>query len=371
MNHRQRFAAFLLFTCVTTTSMANTNLLYIATQDPARMGITVAEFDSDTGVLSAPRMIMETRDPAHFTLSADGKHLYMCNTGTPGGVSAFSVEKKTGALTLLNYKESKGRGPSYVSVDKSGRYVLDANYGGGFVEVYSLAKDGSLDQPTAFVQHAGSSVHPVRQTKPYAHWFRTDPSNRFGLVADLGMDEIVIYKFDDQTGALTPNNPPFTKVPGGMGPRHLVFHPNGKWVYGIAEIDNDVMAFNWDGKQGTLTQFQTVKTLAAGFADPSTAAEIAVRADGKYLYASNRGEDSIVVYAVDPKSGELTLKQRTPSRGKVPRYFTFDPSNKWLIVSNQDGANVSVFGVDAKTGELTPKGEPVALVKPMAVVFAR
>jgi 6-phosphogluconolactonase len=140
-------------------------------------------------------------------------------------------------------------------------------------------------------------------------------------------------------------------------------------VYSIAEIANEVMAFAWDGKKGTLTQFQSVKTLAPGFTEPSTAAEIAVRADGKFLYASNRGEDSIVVYAIDAHSGELTLKQRTPSRGKVPRYFTLDPSNKWLIVSNQEGANLSVFSVDAKTGELAPQGEPIALVKPMAVVF--
>ena len=154
--------------------------------------------------------------------SADGKHLYMCNTGTPGGVSAFEVtDKKSGALKLLNYKESKGRGPSYVSVDKTGRYVLDANYGGGFVEIYSLAKDGSLDAQTAFVQHEGSSVHPVRQTKPYAHWFRTDPTNKFGLVADLGMDKIMVYRFDEKTGKRTASDPPFTKVEGGMGPRHL------------------------------------------------------------------------------------------------------------------------------------------------------
>jgi len=361
----------LLLTTVTTFAMAKTSLLYIATQDPAKMGITVAGFDSDTGVLSPPRLIIETRDPAHFTLSADHKHLYLCNTGTPGGVSAFAVDKKTAALTLLNYKESKGRGPSYVSVDQSGHYVLDANYGGGFVEVYSLAKDGSLDRQTAFVQHEGSSVHPQRQTKPYAHWFRTDPSNKFGIVADLGTDQIVVYEFDAKTGKLTPNDPPATKVVGGQGPRHLVFHPNGKWVYAIAEMANEVMAFGWDAKKGTLTQFQAVKTLAPGFTEPSSAAEIAVRADGKFLYASNRGEDSIVVYAIDAKTGELTLKQRTPSRGKVPRYFTLDPTNKWLIVSNQEGANVSVFGVDAKTGELAPEGEPVALVKPMAVVFLR
>ena len=360
----------LLLSSAGTLAMAKTSLLYIATQNPDKMGITVAEFDSATGALSAPKMVAETRDPAHFTLSGDGKHLYMCNTGTPGGVSAFAVEKKTGALKLLNYKESKGRGPSYVSVDGSGKYVLDANYGGGYVEVHSLAKDGSLDQQTAFVQHIGSSVHP-RQTKPYAHWFRTDPSNKFGLVADLGMDQVVVYRFDAKTGKLTPNDPPFVKVPGGMGPRHLVFHPNGKWVYGIAELANEVMAFKWDGGKGTLTQFQSVKTLADSFKDPSTAAEIAVHANGKFLYATNRGEDSIVVYAVDQASGELTLKQRVASGGKVPRYFTFDPTNKWFIVSNQDGANVNVFSVDAKTGELAQKGAPVPLVKPMALAFIK
>ena len=372
MNHAPlRIAAILHLLLISTISMANTSLLYIATQNPEKMGITVAEFDSTSGALSTPKMVVETRDPAHFTLSADGKHLYMCNTGTPGGVSAFAVEnKKSGALRLLNYKESKGRGPSYVSVDKTGRYVLDANYGGGFVEIHSLAKDGSLGEQSAFVQHAGSSVHPQRQTKPYAHWIRTDPTNKFALVADLGMDQVVIYRFDEHTGSLTPHDPPFTKVAGGMGPRHLTFHPNGKWVYGIAEIANEVMAFNWDAKRGTLAQFQSVKTLAEGFTEPSTAAEIAVRKDGKFLYASNRGEDSIVVYGIDANSGELSFRQRTPSRGKVPRYFTLDPTNKWLIVSNQEGANISVFSVDGKTGELAPRGEPVTLVKPMAVVFA-
>jgi 6-phosphogluconolactonase len=362
----------LSFLCVCNIVMANSSLLYIATQDPAKMGIAVAEFDSSTGVLSAPKIVIETRDPAHFTLSADGKHLYVCNTGTPGGVSAFAVEStQTGALRLLNYKESKGRGPSYVSVDGSGRYVLDANYGGGYVEVYSLAKDGSLNLQTAFVQHAGSSVHPQRQDKPYAHWIRTDPTNKYALVADLGMDRVMIYQFDAQSGKLKPNDPPFTTTVGGMGPRHLVFHPNGRWVYGIAELANEVMAFTWDDKRGALTQFQSVKTLAENFKGPSTAAEIAVRADGKFLYASNRGEDSIVTYAIDANTGELTLKQRVPSGGKVPRYFTFDPSNQWLIVSNQEGANVAVFSVDGKTGELAMKGAPTGIVKPMAVAFLK
>ena len=351
-------------------TMSKSSLLYIATQNPEKMGITVAEFDPATGKLSAPKMIQETRDPAHFTVTADGRHLYMCNTGTPGGVSAFAIkDKKTGALEFLNYKEAQGRGPSYVSVDKSGKYVLDANYGGGFVEVFSLEKDGSLDQQTAFVQHVGSSVHPQRQTKPYAHWIHTDPSNRFALAADLGMDEILVYKLDAASGKLTPNDPPFARVPGGMGPRHLAFHPNGKWLYGIAEMGNQVMAFNWDGAKGALTQFQSVATLDASFKESSTAAEIAVHVNGKFLYMSNRGEDSIVVYAIDPKTGELTFSQRVSSRGKVPRYFTFDPTNQWLIVSNNEGGNVAVFSVDAKSGQLAPVGEPVALAKPMAVVF--
>jgi 6-phosphogluconolactonase len=351
------------------TAMAKNPLVYIATQNPEKMGITVAEFDPTTGRLGTPTLAVEARDPAHFTLSDDGSRLYLCNTGTPGGVSAFSVDGKSGALTLLNYKESKGRGPSYVSVDRSGRYVLDANYGGGFVEVFSLAKDGSLDAQTAFVEHSGSSAH-ARQNKPYAHWFRTDPSNRFGLVADLGIDQIVVYRFDAKTGKLTSHDPPAAKTPPGTGPRHLVFHPNGKWLYGIAELANQVMGFHWDGGKGTLTQFQSVNTLAEGFSQPSTAAEIAIHENGKFLYASNRGEDSLVVYAIDAKSGELSLRQRISSRGKVPRYFSFDPSNRWLLVSNQEGANVSVFGVDGKTGELSAAGEPVSLIKPMAVVFA-
>jgi len=355
---------------ITQISMAKTSLLYIATQNPEKMGIAVAEFDSDTGVLSTPHLVAETRDPAHFTLSADGKRLYLCNTGTPGGVSAFAVEdKKSGALRLMNFKESKGRGPSYVSVDKTGHYVLDANYGGGFVEVYSLASDGSLDQQTAFVEHQGSSVHPQRQTKPYAHWIRTDPGNKFALVTDLGTDHIAVYRFDDRTGKLSANDPAFFKVIGGSGPRHMAFHPNGKWLYAAMELSNEVLALEWDAGNGTLNQFQAVKTLPADYKDPSTAAEIAVRKDGRFLYVSNRGHDSIVVYAIDAKTGELELKQRVSSRGEVPRYFTFDPSGRWLIVSNQEGGNVAVFAVDPKTGELTPKGEPVTFLKPMGVVF--
>jgi len=350
--------------------MSKTSLLYIATQNPAKMGIAVAQFDATTGKLSAPTMIQETRDPAHFTVTPDGRHLYMCNTGTPGGVSAFAItDRKTGALQFLNYKEAQGRGPSFVSVDRTDKVVLDANYGGGYVEAFTLAKDGSLAAQSAFVQHVGSSVNPERQTKPYAHWIHTDPTNRFALAADLGMDQILVYELDTATGKLTPNDPASVHTPPGTGPRHIAFHPNGKWAYATAELANEVLAFDWDAAKGTLALKQEVTTLDPAFKDASTAAEIAVHANGKYLYASNRGEDSIVVFAIDPANGTLTVKQRVASRGKVPRYFSFDPTHRWLLVANQEGANVVVFSVDGATGELTPVGEPVALVKPMGVVF--
>lgn len=368
MNTRLRPIVLTLLTTFSSIAMSKTSLVYIATQNPEKMGITVAEFDDATGTLSSPTMAIETRDPAHFTLSADKRHLYMCNTGTPGGISAFAVDRKSGALTLQNYIESKGRGPSYVSVDASGKFVLDANYGGGYVEVLSLNADGSLLAQTSFVQHVGSSVHPQRQGKPYAHWVATDPSGRYALAADLGMDQILVYQFDAKTGKLTPNDPPFTKVAAGSGPRHLAFHPNGKWIYGVQELSNEVIAFNWDAHKGALMQFQVVKTLADGFKEPSTAAEIAVRADGRFLYVTNRGEDSVVVYAIDAQSGELTFKQRVPSGGKVPRYFSFDPSGKWFIVSNQEGGTVVVFSVDAKSGELAQKSV-TPLPRPMGVSF--
>ncbi len=363
-----RLAALLLLS-FSTISMSKNSLLYIASQNPEKPGILTAELDDSTGALSAPEFIQETRDPSHFEITPKGTHLYMCNSGTPGGVSAFAVDRKTGGLKFLNYIESKGRGPSYVSVDASGRYVLDANYGGGFVEVLSLNNDGSLKEQTAFVQHIGSSVH-ARQGKPYAHWFRTDPSGKFALAMDLGTDQVVIYKLDAATGKLTPNDPAFAKVNPGSGPRHLAFHPNGRWMYGIQELSSEVVAFNWDASKGSLEPFQVVKTLAETFKDASTAAEIAVRGDGKFLYASNRGEDSIVVYAIDARTGELSFKQRVSSGGKTPRYFTFDPSNQWFVVSNQEGGNLTVFRVDAKTGELSPTGNAVRVTRPMGVVFA-
>lgn len=350
--------------------MARNFLLYIATQDPQKHAIMVASLDTETGTLSAPRLAIETRDPGHFALSSDGRHLYMGNAGTPGGVSAFAIkDREKGALEFLNFVESRGRGPSFVSIDASGRYVLDANYGGGYVEVLAIRPDGSLGERTALVQHEGSSVH-ARQNKAYAHWFHTDPSNQFALAADLGTDEIFVYRFDATSGRLAPHEPRAARVAPGSGPRHLAFHPNKEWVYAIQELSNQIVAFRWDAARGTLTPFQTVGTLADGFDGTNTAAEIRVRADGRFLYASNRGEDSLVVYEIDAKRGELAFRQRVPSGGKTPRYFAFSPDSRWLVATHQEGGNVVVFAVDAQTGELRRTGEPVPLTRPMGVLFA-
>lgn len=345
-----------------------TPVLYIATQDPAEMGIALARFDSETGVLSPPRLAAPTRDPAFITLHPDG-FLYVCNTGTPGGVSSFAIERSSGALTFLNHRPAVGRGPSHIALDRTGRFVLDANYGGGYVEIHERLADGSLGRQTAFVQHSGSSVHPQRQTKPYAHWFGVDPSNRFALAADLGTDRIVIYRFDATTGALAAHEPPHASVRAGSGPRHIAWHPNGRFVYAIQELSNEIIAYEWDSARGALTELQIVATLPPAFDGTNTAAEIAVHGSGQFLYASNRGHDSIAVFALDTASGRLTLRQHVGSKGATPRHFALDPTQRWLIVSNQEGNNLVVFRIDERSGTLAAHGEPVSLKKPMSLVF--
>jgi 6-phosphogluconolactonase len=354
--------------------MANSEslLLYLGTQNaPDSMGLASSRFDTEAGTLSTPSLAGSTRDPAFFAIHPDRKHLYICNTGTPGGISAFGIDRDSGALKPLNHVGAVGRGPSHVSVDRSGRYVLNANYGGGYVEVHAIEQDGSLGRRTAFIELTGSSVHPQRQTKAYAHWFGVDPSNRFALIADLGTDRIMIYRFDAASGALVASDTPFAKVRPGSGPRHLAFHPNTRWMYAVQELSNEVIAFSWDDTRGILTELQTVSTLPADFQGPNTAAEIGVHTNGRFLYVSNRGHDSIAVFAIDPRNGHLKLLEHVSSRGKTPRYFAFDPSNRWLVVSNQEGDSVAVFRVDAESGKLAAHGEPVRLVKPMGVEFLR
>jgi 6-phosphogluconolactonase len=333
------------------------------------IGFSVAHFDTDTGVLTTPKLDVEAVEPAYFVIHPDGRHLYTCNSGAPGGVSAYVIEPKTAHLTLLNKVPSGGDDASYVCLDQTGRYVFVANYTGGNLAAFAISPDGRVGARTGFAQHTGRSVDPQRQTHAYAHSIIIDPTNRFVLTADLGVDKLFVYRFDEKTGALTPNDPPFAIVKPGSGPRHVKFHPNGRWVYLINEMGCTITAFHWDTATGALTEFQTVPTLPADFTGINTCAEIVVHPNGKYLYGSNRGHDSIAVFAIDPENGRLSLIQHAASRGEKPRNFAFDPTGKWIVCTNHDSDNAVVFRVDEATGRLTPAGQPVAVPFPFCERF--
>jgi 6-phosphogluconolactonase len=335
----------------------------------SNIGFSLAHFDTDTGALTKPEFLIEAKEPAFFTIHPDGRHLYTCNSGSPGGVSAYEIDPHTGRLTLLNQQPAGGADTSYISLDKTERYALSANYAGGNIAVFALRPDGILGERTAFVQHTGSSVNPQRQTHAYAHSIITDPSNRFALAADLGVDKVFVYQFNEKDGSLKPNDPPSATVAPGSGPRHVKFHPNGRWVYVINEIASTVTAFNWNSTNGTLAEFQTVSTLPADFKGTSTCAEVEVHPNGKFLYGSNRGHDSLAVFAVDQKSGKLTLIEHVPSGGKTPRNFAFDPTGKWILCTNHGSDNAVVFRVDENTGKLTQTGQPVPVPNPFCERF--
>ena len=333
------------------------------------IGFSVAHFDTDTGALTQPRFLTEAVEPAYFVIHPDGRHLYTCNSGSPGGVSAYEIDRATGQLTLLNKEPSGGGDASYVCLDQTGRFVLVANYEGGNIAVFALQPDGRIGGRTAFAQHTGSSVDPKRQTHAYAHSIIVDPTNRFALVADLGLDRLFVYRFDEKNGSLRPNDPPFATVRPGSGPRHVKFHPNGRWVYLINEMGCTVTAFNWDSDHGALTEFQTISTLPADFKGASTCAEIKVHPNGRFLYGSNRGHDSLAVFAIDSTTGRLAPLEYVSTRGKIPRNFTFDPTGRWILCTNHGSDNAVVFRVDATTGRLTPTGQPVSVPSPFCERF--
>ena len=349
---------------------ASNQFVFFGTQrSGTNAGFSLAHFDTDTGVLTKPELLLQASAPAFFTIHPDERHLYTCNALSPGAVSAYAVEPHTGRLSFLNRVLTGGDGPCYVSLDQTARFALAANYTGGNVAVFALRPDGSLGERTAFVQHTGSSVNPQRQTHAYAHSIITDPSNRFVLVTDLGVDKIFVYRFNAQDGLLTPNDPPCAQVAPGSGPRHVKFHPQGRWVYVVNEMASTVTAFAWNATHGALVEVQTVSALPADFKGANTGAEVEVHPNGKFLYASNRGHDSLAVFAIDQKTGKLTLVEHVPSGGKTPRFFNFDPTGKWILCSNHGSDNTVVFRVDENTGKLTQTGQPISVPYPFCQQF--
>ena len=336
-------------------------------------GIYVFRFDAATGQLSAGGVAAETPDPSWVAVHPSGKFLYAANeAGEASTVSAFAIDKKSGKLELLNQLPSLGEDPCYLSFDKTGKYAFVANYTSGTIAVFPIMPDGRLGEHTALVKDQGATgPNKERQEGSHAHWIETSPDNRFVLVADLGLDEVLVYKFDATSGTLTPNEPAFARLKPGSGPRHLVVHPNGKFIFSVSELSSTATSFAYDAKKGTLKEIGAVSTLPPGFSGRNDVAEATVHPNGKFLYVSNRGNDSIAVLSIDPAKGTLAPVGGIPTGGKEPRHFIFDPSGKFLFAENQFSDTVVEFRADAATGQLTPSGDTVSVPSPVCISFVK
>jgi 6-phosphogluconolactonase len=347
--------------------------VYVGTYTGKSKGIYFSELDMSSGELSAPVLAATTTSPSFLALHPNHRFLYAVNEVDrfagmkSGSVSAFSIDPQTGALTLLNQQPSRGGGPAHLTVDRQGKNVLVANYGGGSVAVLPIGQDGRLGPATGFVQHTGSSINRSRQEAPHAHSVVLDSANRFAFVADLGLDKVLIYQYDAAQGMLAPNDPPFASVPPGSGPRHFAFHPSGRTAYVINELASTVTAFRYDASKGSLEPLQTISTLPADFTKTNSTAEIAVHPSGKFLYGSNRGHNSIAIFSIDPDTGMLTLIGHEPTQGKTPRNFAIDPTGAYLLAANQDSGTIVVFRIDPESGHLTAAGHTAAISMPVCV----
>jgi len=353
-------------------------LVYIGTYTNTKSkGIYVSRLDLDKGTLSAPVLAAESSNPSFLAVHPTRDWLYAVNEignyeGKPSGsVSAFSVNRESGALTAINKQPSVGGGPAHLIVDHGGRNVLVANYGGGSVAVLPINTDGGLKAASAFVQHTGSSVNPDRQKEPHAHSVNVDASDRFAYVADLGLDKIMIYRLDAAKGTLVAADPAFAATAPGAGPRHFALHPKQGFAYVINEMQNSVTAYTRDAKTGALTMLQTVSTLPPDVkAQPNfSTAEVLVHPSGRFLYGSNRGHDSISLFTIDQSSGRLTFVETVPTGGSTPRGFGIDPTGAYLIAGNQRSDSVVVFRIDAGSGKLTATGSRLDIGAPVSVKF--
>jgi 6-phosphogluconolactonase len=352
---------------------------YTAEAGSTSKGIYAYRFDSGTSELIPIGLAAETTNPSFLAVHPNHRFLYAVNeTGNyqgqkSGAVSAFAIDRATGKLTLLNEVASKGADPCYITVDKTGKYVLVANYTGGSVAVFPVLEDGRLGEASAFIQHTGHGADPERQEGPHAHSIDLSFDERFAIVDDLGLDETLVYKFDSAKGSLSLNDPQvyttLAKADPGAGPRHFAFNPNGKFAYVVNEIQSTVSVFSYDGSAGILRRLQTISTYPKDFSAHNDDAEIEVLPSGKFLYASNRGHDSIAVFAIDPQKGTLTLIEYASTKGKTPRSFEIAPGGSLLFAANEKSNDIVVFSIDAKTGRLAPTGKVLDVSEPVCVKF--
>jgi 6-phosphogluconolactonase len=371
-------AVVLLFVFAGLAQAATESLVYFGTYTGRESkGIYVARFDGKTGKVSEPEVAAETASPSFLAIHPNRKFLYAVGEvdsfagKKEGAVNAFAIDAQTGKLTLLNQQSSGGAGPCHITVDKTGRVVLVANYGGGTVASLPVQADGKLGPAGSVIQHKGSSANPKRQEGPHAHSINIDANNRFAVAADLGLDQLLVYKVNPDKATLEPNDPPHRAVKPGSGPRHFAFHPDGRHAYVINELGCTTTAFTYDASRGELRETQTISTLPEGESvQPGySTAEVQVHRTGKFVYGSNRGHDSIVVYRVEEDTGKLTHVENESTQGRTPRNFGIDPSGGYLFAANQGSGTVVVFRINQQSGALDPTGEVVKVPMPVCVKF--
>jgi len=338
-------------------------------------GIYAYRFDPNGGELTSIGLAAQTTNPSFLAVHPNHRFVYAVNEvgnykgQKSGAVSAFAIDRASGKLTLLNQVASGGADPCYITVDKTGKYVLVANYTGGSIAAFPILADGRLGEASAFVQHTGRGTNPQRQEGPHAHSIDLSPDNRFAIVDDLGLDETLVYRFDSEKGSLALNDPAFAKAAPGAGPRHFAFHPNGKFAYVVNEMGSTVSVFGYDTAGGVLRPLQTTSILPRSFTGHNDAAEIEVHPSGKFLYASNRGHDSIAVFAIDANNGMLTLVEYISTKGQSPRNFAIDPSGTLMFAANEKSDNIILFHIDGQNGRLTPTGKVLNISQPVCVKF--
>ena len=338
-------------------------------------GIYIYQFDGTSGSLKLCSVAQSGPNPSYLAFDASRRHLYAVNElktfdgAASGSVSAFEVDAENCTLHFLNRQPTQGTDPCHLIVDKTGKFVLVANYMSGSVCVLPIQQDGSLGNPTDVIQHTGSSVHPTRQKGPHAHGVTMDETGKLMFVPDLGLDRLMIYQFDSARGKLEPYRIPYIDLPAGAGPRGFVLHPKVDFAYIVNELNSTVTVFQYQIEKGILQEIQTLSTLPEEFKGDSTCGELQISPSGKFLYASNRGHNSIAVYTVNQDNGTLTFKGCTGTLGETPRHFIISPEEDYLLAANQDTDNVVIFRIDPLTGELSSSTQNLHVPTPVCVKF--
>jgi 6-phosphogluconolactonase len=349
-------------------------------------GVYVSRFQPATGAVSKPELAAAITNPAFLAVHPNGRFLYVLtedplslgpNYDHESFVSAFSIDSATGKLHLVNAVPTGGSSTCYLSLDKTGRYVLMTNFGSSSVTVLRIRDDGSLGEETAFMKHLGHGKEALVQSKAHPHSIDVSPDNRYAVVSDLGADKVFVYRFDAATGRLSPEDAPFVETQPGGGPRHFTFDAAGKFGYSLSEMSGILSAFAWDPSTGTLARLQDVQTLAKDFIGSNDSGEIQIHPNGKFLYESNRrnrgpnmlGPDSIGVFAIDPEKGTLTEVEQAPTIGHTPRSFAIDPTGSYLFQAGQVTGNVALFRINAETGKLSPTNTNLKIEVPVCIKF--